>query len=74
MDGSLYATRKRRNIIAATASYAATAVGLSWLALILGVLFWFRTQTTWPGLVIVATGFPFYYFWRKFGVPQKEAA
>src|SRR5205085_9910328 len=41
---------------------------------ILSVLFWFRTQTTWPGLVIVATGFPFYYFWRKFGVPQKEAA
>jgi phosphate transport system permease protein len=40
MDASLYATRKRRNIIAATASYAATAVGLSWLALILGVLFW----------------------------------
>jgi phosphate transport system permease protein len=40
MDASLYATRKRRNIIAATASYAATFVGLSWLALILGVLFW----------------------------------
>ncbi|MEA2892151.1 MAG: phosphate transport system permease protein [Bradyrhizobium sp.] len=40
MDASLYATRKRRNIIAATASYAATAIGLSWLALILGVLFW----------------------------------
>jgi phosphate transport system permease protein len=40
MDASLYATRKRRNIIAATASYVATAIGLSWLALILGVLFW----------------------------------
>jgi phosphate transport system permease protein len=40
MDGSLYAARKRRNIIAATASYVATAIGLAWLALILGVLFW----------------------------------
>jgi phosphate transport system permease protein len=40
MDASLYATRKRRNIVAATASYVATAIGLSWLALILGVLFW----------------------------------
>ncbi|MEA2819464.1 MAG: phosphate transport system permease protein [Bradyrhizobium sp.] len=40
MDASLYATRKRRNIIAAAASYVATAIGLSWLALILGVLFW----------------------------------
>jgi len=40
MDASLYATRKRRNIVAAMASYAATLVGLSWLALILGVLFW----------------------------------
>jgi phosphate transport system permease protein len=40
MNASLYAARKRRNIIAATASYVATAIGLSWLALILGVLFW----------------------------------
>jgi phosphate transport system permease protein len=40
MDASLYATRKRRNIVAATASYVATAIGLSWLALILSVLFW----------------------------------
>jgi phosphate transport system permease protein len=40
MDTSLYASRRRRNAFAATASYAATFVGLSWLALILGVLFW----------------------------------
>jgi phosphate transport system permease protein len=39
MDASLYASRRRRNIIAATASCCATFVGLSWLALILGVLF-----------------------------------
>jgi phosphate transport system permease protein len=40
MDAALYARRKRRNIVTATASCAATLVGLCWLALILGVLFW----------------------------------
>jgi phosphate transport system permease protein len=40
MDASLYASRRRRNVLAAIASYSATFVGLSWLALILGVLFW----------------------------------
>jgi phosphate transport system permease protein len=40
MDGSLYASRRRRNFVAAVASYGATLVGLTWLALILGVLFW----------------------------------
>jgi phosphate transport system permease protein len=40
MDTSLYASRRRRNVLAAVASYAATFVGLTWLALILGVLFW----------------------------------
>jgi len=36
----IYAARRRRNGLATVASYAATLVGLSWLALILGVLFW----------------------------------
>jgi phosphate transport system permease protein len=40
MDASLYASRKRRNTVSAIASYAATFIGLSWLAIILGVLFW----------------------------------
>jgi phosphate transport system permease protein len=40
MDAKLYAKRRRRNVLAAVASYSATFVGLSWLALILGVLFW----------------------------------
>lgn len=40
MDDKLYATRRRRNLLAAVASYSATFVGLAWLALILGVLFW----------------------------------
>jgi phosphate transport system permease protein len=40
MNGPLYASRRRRNAIAAVASYGATFIGLSWLALILGVLFW----------------------------------
>jgi phosphate transport system permease protein len=40
MDDKLYVTRRRRNALAAVASYGATFVGLTWLALILGVLFW----------------------------------
>ena len=40
MDASLYASRRRRNVLAAVASYSATFVGLTGLALILGVLFW----------------------------------
>ena len=40
MYASLYASRRRRNVLAAVASYSATFVGLTGLALILGVLFW----------------------------------
>src|SRR4051812_42739104 len=40
MDASLYARRKRRNAVSAIASVVATFVGLSWLAVILAVLFW----------------------------------
>lgn len=37
---SLYASRRRRNKVAMVLSYAATAIGLGWLVLILGVLLW----------------------------------
>lgn len=40
MDASLYTTRRRRNGVVTVASVAATAVGLAWLAVILGVLLW----------------------------------
>jgi phosphate transport system permease protein len=36
----LYAKRRRKNVITMALAYAATAFGLSWLALILGELFW----------------------------------
>jgi len=61
IDAKLYARRRRRNTLAAVASYGATFVGLSWLALILGVLFWegfsglslrvFTAMTPPPGAV-----------------------
>jgi APA family basic amino acid/polyamine antiporter len=41
---------------------------------ILAVLFLYQAPTTWPGLVIVATGFPVYFIWRRFGIPMPEAA
>ena len=34
-------------------------------SLILLVLFFFKPATTLPGLVIVATGFPIYFLWRR---------
>jgi APA family basic amino acid/polyamine antiporter len=36
-------------------------------ALIALTLLVYKTQTTWPGLVIVLTGIPVYVLWRRFG-------
>lgn len=38
---------------------------------VLGVLFWYRTATTWPGLLIVASGVPVYLVVRR-GVGGRE--
>jgi phosphate transport system permease protein len=40
MNRALYAARRRRNAIMMTLSLGATAIGLGWLVLILGVLLW----------------------------------
>ena len=39
-------------------------------ALILAVLFAYQTATTWPGLLIVLSGVPVYFFWRTRTVPR----
>ncbi|HJQ67994.1 MAG TPA: amino acid permease [Blastocatellia bacterium] len=39
---------------------------------ILVVLFVYQTATTWPGLVIIATGIPVYFIWRKVGEPAPD--
>ena len=36
-------------------------------AVILLVLFGYRTQTTWPGLILVLLGVPVYLYWRRRG-------
>jgi basic amino acid/polyamine antiporter, APA family len=41
-------------------------------SVILVVLFVYQTATTWPGLVIIATGIPVYFLWRKQGVAADE--
>ena len=41
-------------------------------SVILGVLFIYQTATTWPGLIIVLTGVPVYFLWRK-GNPARPA-
>ncbi len=43
-------------------------------AVILTVLFIYQPKTSWPGLVIVATGFPVYYLWRLTRGTQAAAA
>ncbi|HEX8456634.1 MAG TPA: amino acid permease [Pyrinomonadaceae bacterium] len=42
-------------------------------SVILVVLFIYQTATTWPGLLIVLTGIPVYFIWRRVGVPMPEA-
>jgi APA family basic amino acid/polyamine antiporter len=43
-------------------------------AVIVVVLLLYRTQTSWPGLVIVLTGIPVYFLWRRRGAPDGLAA
>jgi APA family basic amino acid/polyamine antiporter len=40
---------------------------------ILVVLFIYQTATTWPGLIIVLSGVPVYFFWKFFGKPSTSA-
>jgi APA family basic amino acid/polyamine antiporter len=42
-------------------------------AVILVVLFIYQTAATWPGLIIIITGLPVYFIWRKVGVASSEA-
>ena len=39
-------------------------------SIILAVLFIYQTATTWPGLIIVLTGVPIYFLWRKSATGQ----
>jgi APA family basic amino acid/polyamine antiporter len=36
-------------------------------AVILAVLLIYQTSTTWPGFIIIATGIPVYFIWRRVG-------
>jgi APA family basic amino acid/polyamine antiporter len=41
---------------------------------ILVVLFMYQTATTWPGLIIVLTGVPIYFLWKKANRIRSETA
>jgi APA family basic amino acid/polyamine antiporter len=41
---------------------------------IMAVLVAYRSETTWPGLVIVLSGLPAYWIWTRLGAPAKEQA
>ncbi len=56
------------------------AIYIGAAALIAGVLLLYKTATTWPGLLLVLTGIPVYWFWRQRpldppsqGPPPKES-
>jgi APA family basic amino acid/polyamine antiporter len=42
-------------------------------SVILIVLLIYQTATTWPGLIIVATGVPVYFIWRRVGTPLHDS-
>jgi len=44
-------------------------------AVILAVLLIYQTATTWPGFIIIATGIPVYFIWRRVGeaMPTPES-
>jgi APA family basic amino acid/polyamine antiporter len=42
-------------------------------AIVLAVLFCYRTATTWPGLLIIASGIPVYFFLRRQSPKHSEA-
>ena len=42
-------------------------------AMILVALFVYQPATTWPGLIIVATGVPVYFVWRYLGASSPQA-
>src|SRR5246127_2603072 len=43
-------------------------------SVILAVLFIYQTATTWPGLVIVLSGVPIYFLWRRSAVAAAQIA
>jgi APA family basic amino acid/polyamine antiporter len=43
-------------------------------SLVVLVLLVYRTQTTWPGLLLVLTGVPVYFLWKRFGAPPDAQA
>jgi APA family basic amino acid/polyamine antiporter len=43
-------------------------------SIIMLVLLFYKTATSWPGLVIVAFGIPVYYLWKKAGGAQSSSS
>jgi APA family basic amino acid/polyamine antiporter len=41
---------------------------------ILVVLFLYQTAASWPGLIIVGTGIPVYFLWKRMGSPMEAQA
>jgi APA family basic amino acid/polyamine antiporter len=48
------------------------ALYIAGASVILVVLFVYQTATTWPGLIIILTGVPVYFVWRRYGAPMAD--
>jgi APA family basic amino acid/polyamine antiporter len=49
------------------------ALYIALASIIMVVLILYRTQTSWPGLLIILTGIPVYFFWRRGAVREPAA-
>ncbi|MGH9797185.1 MAG: APC family permease, partial [Candidatus Polarisedimenticolia bacterium] len=49
------------------------ALYIALASIIMLVLILYRTQTIWPGLLIILTGIPVYFFWRRGAVREPAA-
>jgi len=50
------------------------SIGILGATVILVVLFIYQTATTWPGLIIVLSGVPIYFLWKKANRTRSETA
>jgi APA family basic amino acid/polyamine antiporter len=66
--GIIVLRRRRPDVERPYRAFGYPAVQILYIAgaaVILAVLFFYKTRMTWPGLVIVLTGIPVYFLWRR---------
>ena len=73
--GIIVLRKKRPNVERPYKAFGYPVVPILYIigaAVILTVLFVYQTASTWPGLIIVITGIPVYFIWKKVGQPMGD--